>query len=74
LPIPDWIALFAFLAVSLVASNLSSIARARTQEALARRDELGRLFDLSRDVLLITDSQEANSRLASFVSRRFDFD
>jgi two-component system sensor histidine kinase KdpD len=70
----NWIALFAFLAVSLVASNLSSIARARTQEALARRDELGRLFDLSRDVLLITDSQEANSRLASFVSRRFDFD
>jgi two-component system sensor histidine kinase KdpD len=70
----NWIALFAFLAVSLVASNLSAVARARTQEALARRDELGRLFDLSRDVLLITDSQEANSRLVGFVSRRFDFD
>jgi two-component system sensor histidine kinase KdpD len=70
----NWIALLAFVAVSLVASNLSAVARARAQEAVARRDELGRLFDLSRDVLLITDSQEANSRLAGFISRRFDLD
>jgi two-component system sensor histidine kinase KdpD len=70
----NWIALFAFLAVSLVASNLSAVARARTQEAVARRDELGRLFDLSRDVLLITESQEANASLAAFISRRFDLD
>ena len=41
---------------------------------MTRRDELGRLFDLSRDVLLITDSGEAHSRLAGFVSRRFDLD
>jgi two-component system sensor histidine kinase KdpD len=70
----NWIALFAFLAVSLIASNLSAVARARTQEAVARRDELGRLFDLSRDVLLITESQEANASLAAFISRRFDLD
>src|SRR5205814_10335 len=70
----NWVALVAFLAVSLVATNLSAVARARTQEAVARRDELGRLFDLSRDVLLITDSQQANARLAGFVSRRFDLD
>ena len=57
-----------------MASNLSAVAHARTQEAVARRDELGRLFDLSRDVLLITDSQEANARLAGFVSRRFDLE
>jgi two-component system, OmpR family, sensor histidine kinase KdpD len=70
----NWVALFAFLAVSLVASNLSAVARARTLEALARRDELGRLLDLSRDVLLITDSQEANPRLAGFIARRFELD
>jgi len=70
----NWIALIAFLIVSLVASNLSSVASARTQEAVVRRDELGRLFDLSRDVLLITDSGEAHARLAGFVSRRFDLD
>ena len=41
-------------------------------KALTRRDEVGRLFDLSRDVLLITDSETANSSLAGFIARRFD--
>src|SRR6478736_1497071 len=36
----NWIALFAFLTVSLVASRLSAGVRSRTLEALARRDEL----------------------------------
>ena len=52
----NWVALSAFLAVSLVASNLSAVARARTDEALSRRDELARLFDLSRDVLMSTET------------------
>jgi two-component system sensor histidine kinase KdpD len=68
----NWVALFAFLAVSLVASNLSSLARARAYEALARRDEMSRLFDLSRDVLLMTDTREAIGLLARFIARRFD--
>jgi len=68
----NWVALFAFLAVSLVASNLSSQARARAREALERRDEMARLFDLSRDVLLMTDSREAIALVARFIARRFD--
>ena len=59
----------AFLAVSLVASNLSSIARARRDEALARRDEVARLFDLSRDIFLLTDSDEAITPLANLIAR-----
>jgi two-component system sensor histidine kinase KdpD len=70
----NWIALFAFLAVSLVASNLSAVARARTHEAVGRRDELARLFDLSRDVLMMTDSGEALSVLARAIARRFDLE
>jgi two-component system sensor histidine kinase KdpD len=70
----NWVALFAFLAVSLVASNLSSAARARASDALSRRDEMARLFDLSRDVLLMSDSREATALLARFVARRFDLD
>jgi two-component system sensor histidine kinase KdpD len=70
----NWLALMVFLAVSLVASNLSAMARARTSEALARRDEMGRLFDVSRDVLLITDSREALSGLARAVARRFELE
>ena len=70
----DWVALFAFVAVSIVASSLSSTARDRAREADARRDELARLFDLSRDVLLTTDSKQAITQLARFVARRFDLD
>jgi two-component system sensor histidine kinase KdpD len=70
----NWIALFAFLAVSLIASNLSAVAQARTAEAVGRRDELARLFDLSRDVLMMTDSPEALAVLARSVARRFDLD
>src|SRR5262249_51287046 len=70
----NWIALLVFLTVSLVASNLSSVARERTVEAVERRDEMARLFDFSRDVLLTTDSREAVQQLARFVARRFDLD
>ena len=68
----NWVALAAFLAVSLVASNLSAVARARTAEALGRRDEMARLFDLSRDVLVITESRGALPGLARSIARRFD--
>jgi two-component system sensor histidine kinase KdpD len=70
----NWVALFAFLAVSLVASHLSSQARDRADEALGRRDELARLFDLGRDVLLITDSRDALTSLARAIGRRFDLE
>ncbi len=68
----NWVALGTFLAVSLIASNLSTIARKRTQEAVGRRDELTRLFDLSRDVLVMTDTPDAMSVLARSIARRFD--
>jgi two-component system sensor histidine kinase KdpD len=70
----NWVAFLAFLAVSLIGSNLSSVARARTQEALVRQRELARLFDLTRDVLLMSDSRESLQALARSVARRFDLE
>ena len=69
----NWAAFFAFVVVSLVAGNLSHVARARAREATIRRDELRRLFDLSRDVLL-TESGEAVNQLARHVALRFDLE
>src|SRR5580692_456123 len=60
----NWMAFVTFLVVSLVASRLSSAARDRQREAVGRRDELGRLFELSRDVLRATDGTEAIHQLA----------
>jgi two-component system sensor histidine kinase KdpD len=70
----NWVALFAFLAASLIASNLSAAARDRAEEALERRNELARLFDLGRDILVMTDTRDAISRLARSIAGRFDLD
>jgi two-component system sensor histidine kinase KdpD len=70
----NWVALFVFLVVAVIASQLSAAVRARANEAVGRRDELARLFDLSRDVLVITDSHEAISILARSLARRFDLE
>jgi two-component system sensor histidine kinase KdpD len=70
----EWAALVAFLTVSLVASKLSAAARARTQDAVSRQRELACLFDVSRDILSMTDSAHAVLQLAECVSLRFDLD
>lgn len=68
----NWVALFVFLAVASIASQLSAAARHRTREADARRQEVTRLFDLSRDILLTTDSTTALADVARYVARRFE--
>ncbi|MCX6545268.1 MAG: DUF4118 domain-containing protein [Acidobacteria bacterium] len=70
----NWVALLAFLAVSFVASRLSLVARQRADDATERRDELNRLFDLSRDILLTTESRDAVDDLARYMTRRFSLD
>ena len=68
----NWIALFAFLVVAVIASNLSAKAQDRAREAIARRTEVTRLFDLTRDVLLTTETARAIEVLARHVARRFE--
>ncbi len=68
----NWIALFAFLVVAVIASNLSAAAQTRAREAVARRNEVTRLFDLTRDVLLTTETAGAIDALARHVARRFE--
>jgi two-component system sensor histidine kinase KdpD len=70
----NWVALFTFLAVSIVASRLSLLARMRADEATLRRDEMGRLFDLSRDVLLTSDSPDGVGELVQHMARRFSLE
>lgn len=70
----NWIVLVAFLVVSIMASQLSAKARSRAQEALERRLELNRLFDLTRDVLLTTERDGAFAAIARHVARRFELE
>jgi two-component system, OmpR family, sensor histidine kinase KdpD len=49
----NWIALFSFLATSLIASRLSDKAKRRALEATERRQDVERLYTFSRSILLI---------------------
>ncbi len=70
----NWVALFVFVVVAVIASQLSAAARQRASEAEARKQEVTRLFDLSRDILLTTDSERAIADVARFVARRFELE
>jgi two-component system, OmpR family, sensor histidine kinase KdpD len=49
----NWVALFSFLVTSLIASRLSTEAKSRALEAMARQQDLERLYTFSRAILLI---------------------
>ena len=67
----NWVALAVFLIVAVIASQLSAAAHDRAREAVLRRNEVTRLFDLSRDVLLTTETAGGLDALARHISRRF---
>jgi two-component system sensor histidine kinase KdpD len=48
----NWVALFAFLATAVTASRLSTQARRRAEEAVAGRNEISTLYELSRAMLM----------------------
>jgi len=48
----NWVALIAFLATAVTASKLSSNAKRRAEEAVAGQEEIMRLYELSRALLM----------------------
>jgi two-component system sensor histidine kinase KdpD len=60
----NWVALFAFLISSLIASNLSNRARRRAVEADTRRIEMERLYALSRSIMLMNGNQPIGEQIA----------
>ena len=65
----NWVALFAFLATSLTASQLSARAKRRAVEAEERRGEVERLYALSRGLLLIDNSQPVAKQIVQQISQ-----
>ena len=53
----NWVAAFAFLATAITASQLSSSSRRKTEEARARQQELQRMYDFSRALILGHDDR-----------------
>ncbi|HEY2861950.1 MAG TPA: ATP-binding protein [Terracidiphilus sp.] len=63
----NWVALFAFLATSLTASQLSAGARRRALEAEARRSEVEQLYSLSRALLLMDPTQAISRQIVQHI-------
>jgi two-component system sensor histidine kinase KdpD len=68
------VALFSFLAVSLVASRLRTEARRRAQDALARQQDLERLYSFSRSILLIDKSESFARQLVRKLAEIFELE
>ena len=69
----NWVALFAFLATSITASQLSARAKRRTREALDRQQEMERLYAVSRAILLTDTSQPVAKQIAHQMAQIFQF-
>ena len=65
----NWIALFAFLASALIASQLSDRAKRRTIEAGSRQVEMERLYALSRAILLMDSDQPVGAYIAKELAK-----
>ncbi|MCU1336537.1 MAG: integral rane sensor signal transduction histidine kinase [Bryobacterales bacterium] len=68
----NWAALFTFLATSLIASRLSTEAKERALEALARQQDLERLYTFSRAILLIDNSEPFPKQLVHKLADVFE--
>jgi len=60
----NWVALFAFLATAVIASQLAATARMRAHDAETRREEMGKLYELSRAIIITPDPETAMSLIA----------
>lgn len=67
----NWVALFGFLFVSVVASNLSERARRQTQEAHRRRQDVERLYVLSQQLLASDNVLELLKAVPGYITDTF---
>jgi len=68
----NWVALFSFLATSLIASRLSDKAKRRTLDAVERQQDLERLHTFGRSILLIDNSEPFAKQLARRLAETFE--
>ena len=67
----NWVALLAFLATAIVASELSTLARERARQAEDRQQEMERLYALSRAILLTDPARPAAQQIAERIAGIF---
>ena len=68
----NWVALFTLLTTSLIASRLSTEAKRRAMDAIARQQDLERLYTFSRAILLIENVEPFPKQLARKLADVFE--
>ncbi|MDR3736931.1 MAG: ATP-binding protein [Acidobacteriaceae bacterium] len=70
----EWVAIFTFLASSLVASRVAERARRQTRKAEQRREDVERLYTLGQEMMLYDDAPGLMSELPRLVARIFSLE
>jgi two-component system sensor histidine kinase KdpD len=70
----NYVAMFSFLTTSLVASRLSAEAKRRALDAVARRQDVERLYTFSRAILLIEGGEPFAKQLALKLADVFELE
>src|SRR6185295_10177442 len=68
----NWVALSAFLVTSLVASQLSEVARRRNAQLHQRQTEMESLYALSRGIMIIDSEKPAGVQIAEEIVRIYN--
>jgi two-component system, OmpR family, sensor histidine kinase KdpD len=68
----NWVALFAFLAVSVLVSQLSNRARQKANDASARRREIEKLYSFSQGLLEFGNVIQLQNRIPSQIVEVFE--
>src|ERR1700722_8362601 len=68
----NWVALFAFLAVAIISSKLSTQARQQAADALARRRDMEKLYAFSQGLLESRNVMELVNKIPSQIVNAFE--
>jgi two-component system sensor histidine kinase KdpD len=68
----NWVALFTFLTTALIASRLSAEGKHRALDAVARQQDLERLYTFSRAILLIDNTEPFPKQLVRKLAGIFE--
>src|SRR5579862_2439716 len=68
----NWVALFSFLTTALIASRLSAEAKRRALDAIARQQDVERLYTFSRAILLIDNTEPFPKQLIRKLAEIFE--
>jgi two-component system, OmpR family, sensor histidine kinase KdpD len=67
----EWVAMFSFIASSVVAGRVAERARRQTRQAEQRREDVERLYTLSQEMMLHEDAAKLVSELPQVIQRVF---